>query len=84
MLENKWDIFSFATVSQTEIESDIDSICDRVEHGEGPFLIIGDDEQQMIMMGWEEYWSLFGLLYPPGEREKIEEACRQQRELFEN
>ena len=78
MLESKWDIFAFATVSQTEIESDIDSICDCVEHGGSPFLLLGDDGLRMIIMGWEEYWSLFGLLHPPGEREKIEEECKKQ------
>ena len=76
MLGNKWDISSFATIFQTEIENDVDAICDRTKHGEGPFLILGDDGQRMVMMGWEDYWSLFGSLYPPGEREKSKKNAR--------
>jgi len=31
-------------------------------------------------MGWANYWQRFGCLHAPGEREAIEEACRNYKE----
>lgn len=83
MLKNKWDISSFPVVTQPEIETNLDMILDRIERGEGPFVIIGNDGQRLVLIGWEDYWNHFGLLYPPGERERVEDECRRQRELFD-
>ena len=78
MLKNRWEISSFPVITQTEIETDLDAILDRIERGEGPFVILSNDGQRLILIGWEDYWSHFGLLYPLGERERIEEECRRQ------
>lgn len=83
MLKNKWEISSFPVVTQAEIEKDLDTILDRIERGEGPFVILGNDGQRLVLVGWEDYWNHFGLLYPSGERERIEDECRRQREAFD-
>lgn len=83
MLKNKWEIPSFPVVTQAEIETDLDTILDRIERGEGPFVILGNDGQRLVLIGWEDYWSHFGMLYPHGERERVEAECRRQRELFD-
>lgn len=29
----------------------------------------------LVLIGWEDYWNCFGILYPDGERKRIEELC---------
>lgn len=83
MLKNKWEISSFPVVTQAEIEKDLDVILDRIERGEGPFVIFGNDGQRLVLIGWADYWNHFGLLYSTGEREGVEDECRRQRESFD-
>lgn len=82
MLKNKWEISSLPVVTQAEIEKDLDVILDRIERGEGPFVILGNDGQRLVLIGWADYWNHFGLLYSTGEREVVEDECRRQRESF--
>lgn len=75
------DLSCFHTVTQQELELDFESVLDRIEQGEGPFLILTENGPDALLFGWEDYWKRFGSLYPPGEKERVEEECRKIREL---
>lgn len=68
-------------ISQTAFESNPDAILERIGNGEGPFLIQELDGRKLVLIGWDDYWNLFGLLYPAGERERMEALCRKKGEL---
>ncbi len=78
--EEMYQAFLFASehrYSQSEFEQSFDEIMGQVEVGLSPILIIGNEENSMLVFQWEDYWKRVGWLYPPGEKERIEEQCRQ-------
>lgn len=79
--ENKWDIASFPVITQAELVENLDEILEQINRGEGPFLILEDTDAKLVLIGWNDYWEHFGLLYPVGEKERIEELCRRNSEL---
>ena len=46
----------------------------------GPIFICSAGFPDLLLIAWEEYWERFGMLHEPGEREAIEEACRNYKE----
>ena len=43
-------------------------------------IILEESGSNLVLIGWNDYWERFGALYPVGEKEKIEEACRRSKE----
>lgn len=80
MSNGKWDIADFPIITELEFANDLDAVLERIDKKEGPFRIINDDGNSLILMEWDEYWRKFGVLYPDGERERIEEECRKLNE----
>lgn len=80
MSSGKWDIADFPIITELEFANDLDAVLERIDKKEGPFRIINDDGNSLILMEWDEYWRKFGVLYPDGERERIEEECRKLNE----
>lgn len=77
MLTNNLDISKFPSVTETAFQEDPDTILERVRNGEGPFQILCNTGSNLLLFSWEDYWSYFGCIYPPGEKERIEEECRR-------
>jgi len=71
------DYESLPTVTEDELPKELDSILERVNNGESPFLIRCNRGTDLLLFGWDDYWNRFESLYPPGERERVEEACRK-------
>lgn len=71
------DYLKLPSVTEEELGKNIDEILERVNHGESPFLIFCNSGSNLLLFGWEDYWNRFGSLYPAGEKERVEEACRQ-------
>ena len=78
--KNKWDISLFPVITQAEFIDDPDAVLERIDRGEGPFIILEESGSKLVLIGWNDYWERFGALYPVGEKEKIEEACRRSKE----
>lgn len=77
MWMNNWGIFTFPSITEAEFHEDFDRILERVDCGEGPFQILCENGSNLLLFSWDEYWSHFGCIYPSGEKERIEEACRR-------
>lgn len=77
MWMNNGDISTFPTITESEFQEDFDRILERVDRGEGPFQILCEIGSNLLLLSWDEYWSCFGCIYPAGEKERIEEACRR-------
>ncbi len=71
---------SFYTVTREELISRFDEIMDKIHGGRSPALVVADGELDLLVFDWEDYWRRFGILEPPGEKERIEELCRQKWE----
>lgn len=65
------------SVTEDELLRDIDAILKRVNQGESPILICCNSGSKLLLFSWEDYWNRYAALYPEGERERVEEACRQ-------
>ena len=74
------DYSSFPSVTEDEFVKDPDVYLERVNQGDGPFLIHNNDGRKLLLFGWEDYCRRFGTLYPEGEKERIEEACRNAKQ----
>ena len=74
------DYSSFPSVTEDEFVKDPDVYLERVNQGDGPCLIHNNDGRKLLLFGWEDYWRRFGSLYPVGEKERIEEACRNTKQ----
>jgi len=81
MLNKRKDLSCFESITQQELELNFDSILNRIEQGDGPFLIHTENGADALLFGWEDYWERFGCLYPPGEKERVEEECKRRRDL---
>lgn len=71
------DYSTLPSVTEDEFTKDPETYFERVHHGEIPLLIINNDGQKYLLFDWEDYWRRFGMLYPDGEKERVEEACRK-------
>ncbi len=71
---------SFYTVTREELIGQFDEILDNIHAGRSPALVVADGKPDLLVFDWEDYWSRFGILEPPGEKERIEELCRQKWE----
>ena len=71
------DYDTLPAVTEAEFVKDPDAYLEKVSQGESPYLIIRNSGSRLLLFDWEDYWRRFGTLYPDGERERIEEACRQ-------
>ena len=71
---------SFYTETREELISRFDEIMDKIHGGRSPALVVADGEPDLLVFDWEDYWRRFGILEPPGEKERIEELCRQKWE----
>lgn len=70
------DLKRYPSVTWEEAEEHFSDILERLNVQKEPFVICKDDVPCLILMEWEDYWERFGSLKPPGERERIEAACR--------
>ena len=64
--------------TQEQVERDFDSILAVVESGVSPVLIRADNGSELLLFGWEDYWSRFSRYEPMGERKRIEALCAEQ------
>ena len=64
--------------TQQEVEEGFEGIMEKVEAGLSPILIISNEGARLLMFEWEDYWNRVGWLYPAGEKERIEDRCRQE------
>ena len=64
--------------TQEQVERDFDSILAVVESGVSPVLIRADNGSELLLFGWEDYWSRFSCYEPAGERKRIEALCAVQ------
>ena len=71
---------SFYTVTREELIGQFDEILDKIHAGRSPALVVADGKPDLLVFDWEDYWRRFGILEPPGEKERIEELCRQKWE----
>ena len=74
------DFLSLPAVTEDELTRDPDAVLERVDRGEGPFLIFCNSGSNLLLFDWEDYWRRFGSLYPVGEEERMEEACRNTKQ----
>ena len=74
------DYTALPSVTENKFIKDPDTYLERVDKGESPYLIIGSDGSKLLLFGWEDYWNRFGALYSDGERERIEEACKNAKQ----
>lgn len=81
MLNKEKNLSCFETITQQELELNFDNILNRIEQGDGPFIIYAENGPDALLFGWEDYWERFGCLYPPGEKERVEEECKRRRDL---
>ena len=70
------DLEKLNTVTQAELETDLDAILEKVDVGGGPIRILGDNGKSYLLFSWEEYMEQFGYLYSAEELAEIEAACR--------
>ena len=71
------DYDALPSVTEDAFIKDPDAYLEKVSQGESPYLIISNSGSKLLLFDWEDYWRRFGMLYPDGERERIEAACRQ-------
>ena len=71
---------NFYTVTREELIGQFDEILDKIHAGRSPALVVADGKPDLLVFDWEDYWRRFGILEPPGEKERIEELCRQKWE----
>jgi len=74
------EIEKLRRVTREEIQENTEAILEMVADGNGPILIRSEGTPDLILIDWEEYWELFGMLHAIGERETIEDACRNYKE----
>ena len=70
------DVEKMYTVTQAELETDLDAILEKVDTGGGPIRILGDNGKSYLLFSWEDYMEQFGCLYSAEELAEIEAACR--------
>ncbi len=75
MPKTDWSLSAFPSITQGELEKDFEIILQRIDSGEGPFVIRSVTGNSLVLIGWEDYWNCFGILYTDGERKRIEELC---------
>lgn len=75
-MDKKWDSACFPVIEEAQFVHDYESICERAKT-EGPFMIKNQDGRQLILFSFDDYFNRFGILYPPGEKERIEAECRR-------
>lgn len=68
-------------IAQTEVEKNLDRILQQIDNGAGPFLVCSDTGKTLVLMGWDDYWEHFEILYPKGERERIENMCNNMADV---
>lgn len=66
-------------VTREEIQANTEAILEMADVN-GPIFICSAGFPDLLLIAWEEYWERFGMLHEPGEREAIEEACRNYKE----
>lgn len=74
------EIEKLRSVTREEMQDNVDAVLEMVNDGNGPILIRSEGYPDLLLIGWEDYWERFGMLHKPGEREDIEEACRNYTE----
>ena len=70
----------FQTVTRQQIETDCDAVLAMLKECGKPVLILDGDKPDAVLIAWEDFWRRFGVLYPEGERERVEAACRLKHE----
>ena len=71
------DYSTLPSGTEDEFVKDPETYFARVHQGESPLWIINNDGRKYLLFDWEDYWKRFGMLYPDGEKERVEEACRK-------
>ena len=79
MPKDALDVERLLHFTRDEFAAAFDSILEKVERGCDPILIRSPRTPDLLLMGWANYWQRFGCLHAPGEREAIEEACRNYK-----
>lgn len=74
------EIEKLRRVTREEIQANTEAILEMADDGNGPILIHSAGYPDLLLIAWDEYWERFGMLHEPGEREAIEEACRNYKE----
>ena len=74
------DIEKLRQVTREEIQENTEAVLKMAADGNGPILIRSDGFPDLLLIAWDEYWERFGIFHEPGEREAIEEACRNYKE----
>ena len=67
-------------VTREEIQANTEAILEMADDVNGPIFICSAGFPDLLLIAWEEYWERFGMFHEPGEREAIEEACRNYKE----
>ena len=77
MYNDKSDSSNAPIAEEVKFLTNCDFILEMAKKCKGPVRIVPKDGNSLIMIGWNDFWETFGILYPDGEREKIEEECRK-------
>ena len=65
------------TITQAEMEKDVDAFIARVLAEGGPIRILAEAGNDCIIMSWSRYLEWMGDLITPEEIAEIEEGCRK-------
>jgi len=75
---NPIDFLHIPSITEDELVKDTDAILERVNHGVSPILVVSNTGSNLLLFAWNDYWNRFASLYPEGEKDRVEEACRKQ------
>jgi len=75
------DLNMLYSVTNEELETELDRILVMVEIGYSPILIKTDGKPDLLLFGWDDYMERCGALYSKKEVEKIQELCKNHSEV---
>lgn len=78
-MENLVSLVKLPHFKQTEFEQQMDAVLQLIDEGNGPVVILDNNNSRFLLFSWNDYFSHFGWLYTKAEIEALEQACGKTR-----